>query len=73
MAKKKTDEITEIVTEEIKEQAEEIVEEIAEKIDKSDGELEKFVERKLKAINRMDNKAKAQRLAERVLRNRKGK
>ena len=32
--------------------------------------VQKFIERKLKAINAMDNKAKAKALAERVLKNR---
>ena len=33
-------------------------------------DVEKFIERKLKAINEMQNKAKARSLAERVLKNR---
>lgn len=33
-------------------------------------DVQKFIERKLKALNEMNNKAKAKALAERVLKNR---
>lgn len=35
--------------------------------------VESFIDRKLYSINEMENKAKARKLAERVLANRKGK
>lgn len=74
MAKKKdielvADEVIEEVTEEV---AEPIVEEVIEEApvveEKQD---EQFINTQLKMINRLDNPARARRLAERVLRNRK--
>lgn len=66
MATKKAKEVTEI---------EEKIEQIEEKVEvqevKADS-TEEFIARKLKVINMMDDKAKAKRLAERVLANRKG-
>ena len=62
MAKKKSEEVIEPVAEEVVE-VEETVEETADK-------TEEFIARKLKAINRMENPAKAKRLADRVLRKR---
>jgi len=60
MAKKKSEEVIEPI-------AEEVVEEV--KDDTAD-KTEEFIARKLKAINRMENPAKAKRLADRVLRKR---
>lgn len=70
MAKKKNEVIEEAVVEEA------VVEEIAEEIAKEEpvaeqDKSEQFVYAQLKAINKMSNPAKAKRLAERVLRNRK--
>lgn len=62
MAKKKSEEVIEPIAEEVVE-VEETVEETADK-------TEEFIARKLKAINRMENPAKAKRLADRVLRKR---
>lgn len=69
MAKKK-DEIEEIVNE-----VEEVIEEPKEEavIEEKPDYTEIFIERQLKAINEMSDRAKAKRLAERILRNRKGK
>lgn len=69
MAKKKQP-IEEIKAEEVMVES---VEEIAESIvqDTVD-ELERFINRKLRVINEIPDRAKAKRLAERVLRNRKG-
>ena len=60
MAKKKSEEVIEPI-------AEEVVEEVKE--DTTD-KTEEFIARKLRAINRMENPAKARRLADRVLRKR---
>ena len=62
MAKKKSEEVIEPIAEEVVE-----VEETAEK---TADKTEEFIARKLKAINRMENPAKAKRLADRVLRKR---
>ena len=72
MAKKK-DEFEEAVIE-----VEEVVEPIEEPkekvvVEKKNDYTELFIERQLKAINEMSDRAKAKRLAERILRNRKGK
>lgn len=64
MAKKKTEPIEEIKADEV--MVESVVEEKEQVSD-----AEQFIARQLVAINRMPNRAKAQRLAERVLRNRK--
>lgn len=67
MAKsKKMDEVIEPI-------AEEVVEEVAADEPKDEitaEEKERFIARKLMAINRMENPAKARRLADRVLRKR---
>ena len=60
MAKKKSEEVIEPI-------AEEVVEEVKE--DTTD-KTEEFIARKLRAINSMENPAKAKRLADRVLRKR---
>jgi hypothetical protein len=62
MAKKKSEEVIEPI-------AEEVVEVEETKVDTAD-KTEEFIARKLKAINRMENPAKAKRLADRVLRKR---
>lgn len=62
MAKKKSEEVIEPIAEEVVE-----VEETAEK---TADKTEEFIARKLRAINRMENPAKARRLADRVLRKR---
>lgn len=70
MAKKKIDETAELL-----EKEEIAVEEIEESIAEPAAEVdatEEFINRMLVAINKMENRAKAQRLAERVLRNRRG-
>lgn len=64
MAKKKNEPIEEIKAKEVMMDS---VEEEKVQVDKT----EEFIARQLMAINRMPNRAKAQRLAERVLRNRK--
>lgn len=64
MAKKKTEPIEEI-------KAEEVMVESVEKKEEQVDATEMFIAKQLVAINRMPNRAKAQRLAERVLRNRK--
>ena len=63
-AKKKEEPIEEIKVEENT-----VVESVEEN---KASEADEFVTRQLMAINRMPNRAKAKRLAERVLRNRKG-
>lgn len=66
MAKaKKKEPIEEIKVEET------VVESVEEKEVKEDF-AEKFIAKQLMAINKMNDRAKAKRLAERVLRNRKG-
>ena len=40
-------------------------------IEKAPVDVEKFIQRKLKALNEMDNRAKARALGERVLKNRR--
>ena len=65
MAKKKDKPIEEIKAEEV------MVESIEEKAEEPDFE-DKFIAVQLMAINRIPNRARAKRLAERVLRNRKG-
>ena len=40
-------------------------------IEKAPVDVEKFIQRKLKALNEMDNRAKAKALGERVLKNRR--
>ena len=62
MAKKKSEEVIEPI-------AEEVVE-VEETVEKTADKTEEFIARKLKAINRMENLAKAKRLADRVLRKR---
>ncbi len=62
-AKKKEEPIEEIKVEDA------VVESVEEN---KASEADEFVTRQLMAINRMPNRAKAKRLAERVLRNRKG-
>lgn len=62
MAKKKKEPIEEIKAEEV----------VVNSVDKEQADIEQFIMRQLMAINQMPNRAKAQRLAERVLRNRKG-
>lgn len=70
MAKKKNEVIEEAVVEEAV--TTEIAEEIAEEEPVAEQDnSEQFVYAQLKAINKMNNPAKAKRLAERVLRNRK--
>lgn len=66
MAKKKSEEVIEPIAEEAVE-TEELVEETPEDTAK---QTERFIARKLMAINRMENPAKAKRLADRVLRKR---
>ena len=68
MAKKKSKPIEEIKAEEVMVES---VEEITEEPQVSK-DVEDFINRKLMAINQMSDSAKAKRLAERVLRNRKG-
>lgn len=69
MAKKKYDDalpIEDVMTEEFEtEEVEEVVEETS--------DIDKFINTQLTIINKMTNPAKARRVAERVLRNRKGK
>ena len=67
-AKKETDVIEEITVKKV------VAENAAEDTEavKEAEKTERFIARKLTAINSMDNPAKAQRLAERVLMNRKG-
>lgn len=65
MAKKKDKPIEEIKAEEV------MVESIEEKAEEPSFE-DKFIAVQLMAINRIPNRARAKRLAERVLRNRKG-
>ena len=47
------------------------VEKAEEIIEKAPVDVEKFIQRKLKALNEMDNRAKAKALGERVLKNRR--
>lgn len=63
-AKKKEEPIEEIKVEE-----DTVIESVEEN---KASEADEFVTKQLMAINRMPNRAKAKRLAERVLRNRKG-
>lgn len=64
MAKKKSEEVIEPI-------AEEVVEEVKEEVkEDTTDKTEEFIARKLRAINRMENPAKARRLADRVLRKR---
>lgn len=65
MAKKKDKPIEEIKAEEV------MVESVEEKAEEPSFE-DKFIAVQLMAINRIPNRARAKRLAERVLRNRKG-
>lgn len=67
-AKKETDVIEEVTVKKV------VAENAAEDTEavKEAEKTERFIARKLTAINSMDNSAKAQRLAERVLMNRKG-
>ena len=65
MAKKK-EPIEEIKAKEV------MVESVEEIAEQAEDAVEKFINRKLKVINEMTDRAKAKRLAERVLRNRKG-
>ena len=67
MAKKKKQPIEEIKVEEA---VMESVEETTEQVEMDD--TEKFIMAQLMVINRMPNRAKAKRLAQRILRNRKG-
>lgn len=60
--KKKEEPIEEIKVEEA----------VMESVEEKDAFVERFIARQLMVINQMPNRAKAQRLAERVLRNRKG-
>ena len=60
--KKKEEPIEEIKAEEV----------VVNSVEKSQADVETFIMRQLMAINKMPDRAKAQRLAERVLRNRKG-
>ena len=60
MAKKKSEEVIEPIAEEV---VEAVKEDTADK-------TEEFIARKLRAINGMENPAKAKRLADRVLRKR---
>lgn len=64
-AKKKEEPIEEIKVEDA------VVESVEEKTSEADF-TEKFIAKQLMAINKKSNRAKAKRLAERVLRNRKG-
>lgn len=74
MAKKKSTEIEPIEVMAIDEPIEEAVveEPIIEEVPSKDN-VEQFIDVQLKVINRMSNRAKAKRLADRVLSNRKGK
>ena len=63
MAKKKKEHIEEVKVEEA------VVESVEEAV-KAD--TDEFISKQLMAINKLPNRAKAKRLAERVLRNRKG-
>ena len=40
-------------------------------VEKAPVDVEKFIQRKMKALNEMDNRAKAKALGERVLKNRR--
>lgn len=66
MAKKKAEPIEEIKVEEA------VIESVAETEKAEDDSVEKFINAQLININQMDDRAKAKRLAKRVLRNRKG-
>lgn len=68
MAKKK-EPIEEIKAKEVMVESVEEKAEVAEQVDEA---VERHINRKLMAINNMTDRAKAKRLAERVLRNRKG-
>ena len=68
MAKKK-EPIEEIKAKEVMVESVEEKAEVAVEIDEA---VERHINRKLMAINNMTDRAKAKRLAERVLRNRKG-
>ena len=68
MAKKKQP-IEEIKAEEVMVESVEEKAEVAVEVDEA---VERHINRKLMAINNMTDRAKAKRLAERVLRNRKG-
>lgn len=65
-----TDSVTEEISEEITDAMVEEVVEVAE-APKDDEKNNQFVYAQLKAINKLSNPAKAKRLADRVLRNRK--
>lgn len=65
MAKKKNEPIEEIKVEDT------VIESVEEKAAAEDF-AEKFIASQLMAINKLNDRAKAKRLAERVLRNRKG-
>ena len=68
MAKAKKEEVAEPIVEEVVEQAvTEPTVEVTEPKDNTDA----FIARKLKAINGLENQAKAQRLADRLLRKRR--
>lgn len=67
MARKKKAPIEEIKAEEVMVESVEAKEEASEP-----SPVDEFIYRQLMAINKMPNRAKAKRLAQRVLRNRKG-
>lgn len=78
MAKKKNEVIDEIIEEEVVEAVEEVIEEpvqevieepVAEPV--TNGTENQFLYTQLEMINKLNNPAKAKRLADRVLRNRK--
>lgn len=60
MAKKKNEPIEEIKVEDT----------VVESVETAEEQVEEFIARQLMAINKMPNRAKAKRLAERVLNNR---
>ena len=66
MAKKKVEPIEEVKVEEA------VIESVVEETEAGEDFAEKFITSQLMAINKMSDRAKAKRLAERVLRNRKG-
>lgn len=65
-AKKKKEPIEEVKVKEA------VIESVEEEKKADDAFVDEFIAKQLMAINQMTNRAKAQRLAERVLRNRKG-
>lgn len=66
MAKKKSEPIEEIKAKEV------VVESVEETVKTQVDDTERFIFAQLQNINKMSDRAKAKRLAERVLRNRKG-